>query len=72
MQILSKKCKFREIKMLKTNPLLLDTMQCSIKKLERTIPGRWSWEKWKNDKNFRKIADFIQKMQISRNYKIEN
>ena len=35
MQTLSKNAKIRDIKMLKTNPLLLETMQCPITNLKR-------------------------------------
>ena len=34
-----KNVEFRDIKMLKTNPLLLETMQCSIAKRQRTFRG---------------------------------
>ena len=39
MQILSKNAKVRDIKMLKTIPLLLETMQCPIKKPQKRLLG---------------------------------
>ena len=41
MQILKKKWKFRDIKMLKTIPLLLETMQRPINKPPSKLPGPW-------------------------------
>ena len=46
--------KFRDIKKLKITPLLLETMQCSIVKPQRTFRGPLSWKNSKNDKNFQK------------------
>ena len=48
--------------MLKTNPLLLETMQSSIVKPQRTFPGPWSWKNSKNDKHFQKN---LKKIEIS-------
>ena len=45
--------------MLKTIPLLLETMKCPINKPQRRLPGPWSWKNW-NDENFQKP----EKMQI--------
>ena len=39
MQILSKNDKIRGIKMLKTIPLSLETMQCPINKPQKRLPG---------------------------------
>ena len=59
MQILSKNDKIRDIKMLKTIPLLLETMQCPIKKPQKRLSGPWSWKNWKLTKIFKNL-----KMQI--------
>ena len=40
--------------MLKTIPLLLETMQCPINKPQRRSPVHWNWKKRKNDENFQK------------------
>ena len=39
MQILPKKAKIRDIKILETIPMLLETMQCPINKPQRRLPG---------------------------------
>ena len=55
-----KNAKIRDIKMLKTIPLLLETMKCLINKAQRRLPGPWSCKNWKNDENFQKA----EKMRI--------
>ena len=40
--------------MLKTIPLILETMQCPINKPQWRLPGTWEWENIKFDKTFRK------------------
>ena len=49
--------------MLKTIPLLLNTMQCPINKPQRRLPGPLSWKNRKTDENFqkRKNANFVKK-----------
>ena len=42
LQILSKNAKMRDIKMLTTITLLLETMQYPINKPQRRLPGPWS------------------------------
>ena len=63
MQILSKNAKIRDIKMLKTIPLLLETMQCPINKLQKRLPGPWSWKNLKITKIFKNL----KKMRILSN-----
>ena len=49
--------------MLKTIPLLLETMQCPINKPQKRLPGPWSWKNWNNE-NFQKPeknANFVKK-----------
>ena len=50
--------------MLKTIPLLLETMHCPINKPQRRLPGPWSWKNRKNEENFqkrKKNANFVKK-----------
>ena len=51
--------------MLKTIPLLLETMQCPISKPQRSLPGPWSRKSRKTDDNFqkrKKNANFVKKI----------
>ena len=59
---LLKNAKFRYIKILKTKPLLLKIMQCSLVKPQRTCTGPWSWKNSKNDKIFQKTGKKSQKL----------
>ena len=47
--------------MLKTIPLLLETMHCPIIKPQRRFFALWSWKNSKNDKNFQKTWKKLQK-----------
>ena len=56
---IKKNAKIRDIKMFKTIPLLLETIQCPINKAG-------SWKNWKNDEKFQKPekkCKFCQKLQ---------
>ena len=48
--------------MLKTNPLLLETMQCSIVKPQRTFPGPESGKTQKMTKISKKLLKKLQKL----------